>query len=312
MPHRFPLLLSIALLVFFNSSSAAAGPPRVVVSIKPIHSLVANLMVGIGDPDLLIEGGGSPHGYALRPSEARALSEADLVVWVGPELESFLQKALQSLSSDARKLQLAASMPEMLLPARTGGGWTAQADDHAGEAHHHAHDFDPHIWLGLPQARRIAELATNELIAIDPANADRYRANAVTLQKRLQALQTDLELELAQVREIPYVVFHDAFQYFEKTYQLNAVGALTLDPERKPGIRRVLEIREQIRRLKARCVFSEPQFEPRLIQTVVEDTGAATGTLDPVGAELDPGPDAYFTLMHNLATDLSKGLRQNP
>lgn len=312
MPHRFPLLLSIALLVFFSSWSAAADPPRVVVSIKPIHSLVANLMTGIAEPDLLIEGGGSPHGYALRPSEARALSEADLVVWVGPELESFLQKALQSLSSDSRKLQITAGMPEMLLPARTGGGWTEQADEHAGEAHHHAHDFDPHIWLGLPQARRIAELATRELVAIDPANADRYRDNAVTLQKRLQALESELEEKLAPVRDIPYIVFHDAFQYFEKAFRLNAVGALTLDPERKPGIRRVLEIREQIRRLKARCVFSEPQFEPRLVQTVVEDTGAASGTLDPVGAELAAGPDAYFILMRNLATDLSKGLQQKP
>lgn len=309
MQLRFSLLF-LAVVLALSSPFSAAAAPRVVVSIKPIHSLVANLMAGVAEPYLLIEGGGSPHGYSLRPSEARALNAAELVVWVGPELESFLEKSVTSLSSEARQLQLAVSMPDLLLPARTGGDWAEHADDDNGQGLLHAHGFDPHLWLGLPQARRIAELATTALIAIDAEHADQYRANAIQLQKRLDALQTELEEKLGPVRNIPYVVFHDAFQYFEKTFRLNTVGAVTLDPGRKPGIRRILEIRKQIRRLNARCVFSEPQFEPRLIKTVVEGTGTATGTLDPVGAELVPGPDAYFILMDNLAKDLNQGLRQ--
>jgi len=310
MKHRLPLLFLAVLLAFSRPLAAAAAEPQVVVSIKPIHSLVAGLMAGIAEPHLLIAGGGSPHGYSLRPSEARALNAADLVVWVGPELESFLEKALQSLSGDARNLQLADRMPEMLLPARTGGKWEEHAEAHGEEAGHHGHEFDPHLWLGIPQAKRVVELAEAALIAVDPAHAAAYRSNAALLQKRLAELQAELEQRLASVKEIPYIVFHDAFQYFENTFQLNAVAAITLDPERKPGIRRILEIREQIRRLDARCVFSEPQFEPRLIRTVVENTGAATGTLDPVGAELAAGPDAYFTLMRNLATNLVTGLSQ--
>lgn len=304
------LLLSAWILLPTAPANAGQDLPRVVVSIKPVHSLVAGIMAGAGEPLLLIKGGGSPHGYALRPSEARALNDAQLIIWVGPELESFLEKSLESLGSNARQLRLAASMQDLLLPARTGGVW----EDH----HNHSHaeheseaepEFDPHLWLGPAQAQRIAELTVAALSRVDPANRDLYRANGEKLQRRLQALQAELEQQLAPVADIPYLVFHDAYQYFEHAFDLNVIGSVTLNPERNPGIKRILEARRSIKQLGARCVFSEPQFEPRLVATVIENTGAATGILDPIGAALTEGPDTYFVLMRNLAEALVKGLQ---
>lgn len=305
------LLISWALLAA-TPSMAAPEAPRVVVSIKPIHSLVSSIMTGIGSPLLLIKGGGSPHGYALRPSEARALNEAQLVVWVGPELESFLAKSLTSLGKQARQLQLTGAMPELLLPIRAGGNWEHH-HDHSAEDHvmTPAGGFDPHLWLGPVQAKRITELAVAALGEIDPANRDRYRANGDRLQLRLDALQAELDRKLAPIRNTPYIVFHDAFQYFEHAFRLNAVGAVALNPARGPGLRRILEIRQTIRELNARCVFSEPQFEPRLVATIIEGTDTTTGVLDPIGATLPEGPDSYFILMNNLAEALIKGLSAN-
>ncbi len=298
---------TIAPLILFTLLWTTAGwaAPRVVVSIKPIHSLVANIMAGAETPTLLVKQGGSPHGYAMRPSEARALHQADLVIWVGPELESFLEKPLASGSK--RQLQLAAAMPDLLLPIRTGGQWQKQDQTH----HHnddHTREFDPHLWLGLAQAQRIATVTVAALIDIDPANRELYQANGKTLQHRLTRLQTELEQRLTPFADVPYVVFHDAYQYFETSFDMNAVGSVAIDPERSPGIRRILEIRSRIKDLDARCVFSEPQFEPRLVATVIEGTGAATADLDPVGADLPAGPDAYFTLMRNMGEALATGL----
>lgn len=283
--------------------------PQVVVSIKPVHSLVASIMTGAGSPLLLIKGGGSPHGYALRPSEAQALNQARLIIWVGPELESFLEKSLHSIGKDAQQLRLAESMPDLLLPARAGGSWEKE-DDHSAHSHasHLEEGIDPHLWLGPAQAKRIGALAVAALSEADPANRDLYRSNGEKLQQRLDALQLELAEKLAPVADVPYMVFHDAFQYFEHAFGLNVVGSVTLNPERSPGIRRILEIRNRIKQLGARCVFSEPQFEPRLIATVIEDTGAATGTLDPIGAALPEGADTYFILMRDLADALSEGL----
>ena len=291
--------------------SAEQPSPQVVVSIKPVHSLVAGIMAGAGSPMLLIKGGASPHGYALRPSEAHALNQARLIIWVGPELESFLEKSLGSIGKDAQQLRLAESMSNLLLPARAGGNWEEENDqsDHS-HASHLEEGIDPHLWLGPAQAKRITELAVVALSEADPANRDLYRANGKKLQQRLEALQLELAEKLAPVVDVPYMVFHDAFQYFEHAFGLNVVGSVTLNPERGPGIRRILEIRNRIQQLGARCVFSEPQFEPRLIATVIEDTDAATGTLDPIGADLPEGADTYFLLMRNLADALSECLAE--
>lgn len=296
-------------LLALSTTGWAAAPqgPRVVVSIKPLHSLVAGVMQGVAEPQLLLQGGASPHGYVLRPSEARLLNEAQLVVWVGPQLESFLQRTLATLGGKARQLELATELESLLLPTRSGGNW--DADEHAhGHGHESPGGRDQHLWLDPLLAKQIVEKTAAALTAIDPAHQSQYQHNAARLQQRLDQLHEQLKSRLAPVQKVPYVVFHDAYHYFEAAYGLNAVGSLTIDPERKPGAKRIREIRARIQTLQARCVFSEPQFEPRLVATVTEGSGARSGILDPIGAALPAGPEAYFLLLNSLADNLLAGL----
>ena len=309
---KISLYLWLLIFCLFGIScpalSAQQSAPQVVVSIKPIHSLVAGVMLGVGEPQLLLKGGGSPHGYVLRPSEARALASADLIIWVGHQLESFLEKPLKTLGQNARQLELSEVLQTQLLPLRELGDWEAHAH---GEAVEHAEKvaLNPHLWLSPLLAKGVVEQIAVTLAEIDPLHQQQYRKNAEQLQTRLDELHQRLQAKLAPVKTIPYVVFHDAYQYFESVYGLNVVGSITVDPERQPGARRILEMREKIARLKARCVFSEPQFEPRLLATLIEGTGARTASLDPLGSELAAGAESYFLLLDNLADDLLRGLQ---
>ena len=300
-----------------------------VVSIQPIHSLAAGVMSGIGEPALLIKGGASPHTYSLKPSEAEALQNADVVFWIGDEMETFLEKPLEALPTHATVVALDRAEGVVLLPSRDSGEWEAHADhdtgheqdhgdghgdghghgpaeDHAGEHAHGAHDM--HIWLDPSNATAIVARMVGVLSEADPANATRYQANGETLKTRLTALSSGIDGKLQPVRTTPYVVFHDAYQYFENRYGLSPAGSITVDPDRKPSARRLVDIREKIAESGAVCVFSEPQFEPGVLVTVIEGTRARTGVLDPLGADLPPGPDAYFALLENLATDLRRCL----
>ena len=305
------------LLLFILFSPAWAGDssvPKVVVSIKPIHSLVAGVMQGIGEPLLLVKKG-SPHGYVLRPSEARALANAQLVIWVGHELESFLQKPLSTLGHKARQLELAEQLKKSLLAKRQGGIWEKVEHQHEGEEENskanspQQTDADLHLWLDPMLAKQIVSLTGKALAEIDPDHRPLYQANTVALLEKLDRLHRDLKKQLEPVKETPYIVFHAAYQYFEAAYDLNAVGSITIDPERRPGAKRLVEIRQKIKQLNARCVFSEPQFESRLVATVIEGTGATTGILDPLGADIPAGPEAYFQLLIRLADDLYEGLK---
>lgn len=303
------IILSAGLLILsallFTTTVAAA--PRVVVSIKPLHSLVAGVMKGVATPQLLVKGGGSPHGYTLRPSEAQALSKADLVVWVGPELESFLAKPLITLGKKAHSLELKKTLQGGLLNKRHNGTWEAPAHHHKEK---HGAAIDLHLWLDPQLAQKIVVLTTDALIQIDPDHRQQYLANKENMMVRLQDLDNKLKQQLAPFKGVPYIVFHAAYQYFEAAYGLNAVGSITIDPDRKPGVKRVKEIRDKIIHLNARCVFSEPQFKSRLVSTVIKGTGAKTGTLDPLGADLVPGPDAYFQLLSRLGNHIVEGLSE--
>ena len=346
-------VLAILLAVLFSVASTptmAADPtgPNVVVSVKPLHSLVAGVMEGVAEPQLLITGGGSPHGYVMRPSEAKLLSRADLVVWVGPSLEIFLEKPLATLARQAAQVELEHVLEGQLLTQRVGGSWEAHAhhhhddghdehmaehdehhaeleehhdhDEHHDQAEHHDHEdgehhehaegrIDAHLWLSPPLAGQIVLQVAEGLGRIDPAHQEVYQQNAAKMQQRLSQLHQRLQEKLAPVKTVPYLVFHDAYQYFETAYGLNAVGSITVDPERKPGAQRISELRDKIKTLNVRCVFSEPQFEPRLIATIIEGTDVGNGVLDPLGAELATGPDTYFILLNNLADNLLEGLR---
>lgn len=302
----FALLLSFALpgVAAAQNASGAQAPgvaPGVVVSVKPLHSLTAAVMQGVGTPHLLVQGAASPHAYAMKPSDARALSQAALVVWVGPELETFLRKPLASLSGPARDLRLAQAPGVKLHETREGGAWDDHSHGHGhGHDHGHAHDHggpDGHIWLDPTNAKAIAAAVAAALTRVDPTNAATYAANLAALTARLDALDAEIAAMLAPVKDRPYIVFHDAYQYLERRYGLNAAGAITVSPEVRPGAARLSALRARIAKAGAVCVFAEPQFEPTLVRTLVEGTKARTGTLDPEGAAIPDGPDLYFTLL---------------
>jgi zinc transport system substrate-binding protein len=314
-------LLALAGTLIFSGTVLAADPVKVVASVKPIHSLVAGVMKGVAEPGLLVKGAASPHSFNLRPSDARALNQADLVFWVGEDLETFLTKPIQSLAGKAQPVALMEESGLTLLPTREGGAWEKHEDhgqeDHGPDDHgheDHAHEdehgtHDAHVWLDVDNARKMVATIAGKLSERDSANAARYQANAASLTERLTALDAELKTTLAPIKERPFVVFHDAYHYLEDRYGLNAVGAITVSPDQRPSAQRLSQLRSKISSLDAACVFAEPQFEPTLVATVVEKTAAKRGTLDPLGAALDDGPELYFTLMRGMAASLVSCLK---
>lgn len=284
------------------ASRPAAAAPRVAVTVKPLHSLIAGVMAGVGEPSLIIKGAGSPHTYSLKPSDARALADAEVIFWVGESLETFMEQPLAALGTRARIVEVARAPGVVLL---AGGA----AGHEEGHGPHEAAAWDGHLWLDPRNAKAVAHFAADVLAEVDPVNRDRYRANAAALDARIDALDAELASRLAPVRDVPFVVFHDAYRYFAGRYGLRSVGAITVSPERGPGARRVREVRDTIRTLGARCVFSEPQFPSAIVGTLIEGSGARTATLDPLGVDLPAGPDAWFALMRSLAEALSACLR---
>lgn len=320
----FPRLAAAALLASLPLAAPVAAAPEVVVSIKPLHSLVARLMQGVAEPALLVTGGASLHSFSLKPSQAGLLEQADLVVWIGPGFETFLAQPLESLAPDAAQVEALELPGILLLPPREGGVW--EAHDHGGEGHEHEHEaeghehdddhdhahdpahegeVDGHLFLDPGNALVIAEAAAGRLEALDPANAATYAANLEGLRGELAALDAEVAAALAAARGKPFVVFHDAYQYFEAHYGLAAIGSITVTPDQPPGARRLGEIRAKLRDLGALCVFAEPGFEPALIETLVEGTAVRTGVLDPEGTALPAGPGTYATLLRDLAHGLT-------
>ena len=321
------LLLSTSILF---GATAANAAPDVVVSIKPIHSLVAAVMEGVGEPALIVEGAASPHTFTMKPSNARAVQEADLVFWMGPNMEAFLEKPLEALASDATVIELDEAEGLTKLPFREGGAFEAHDhgeheeaghgedhdhdhdhEEHSGETDEHSHDhgeFDTHLWLDPSNAKAMAVAIEKALSAADPENAKAYGANLEALSQKIDGLDREIAGMVAPVKDKPFVVFHDAYQYFEDHYGVRVVGSITVSPEIMPGAERVREIQDRIKTLGAACVFAEPQFEPKLIQVVTEGTDARSGTLDPEGATLAAGPDLYFELMRSIATSLNECL----
>jgi zinc transport system substrate-binding protein len=278
----------------------ALAEVKVVASIKPVHSLVAAVMQGVGEPSLIVGGAGSPHNFSLKPSQAAELQDADLVFWMGEGLEAFLDKPLRTLGAGAKTVELIETPGLHTLKFREGGAFEAH-DDEEDEAHD---EIDMHVWLDPVNAKVLAKAIEEALAAADPDNAATYRANATALDAKLDALVTDISGELETVRDKRFVVFHDGYHYFENRFGVTAAGSLTVTPDVMPGAERVAEIQGTIARLGVTCVFSEPQFEPRLIAIVTEGTGARLGELDPLGASLGPGPGLYFELLRAMAASI--------
>ena len=312
--------LAMALLLGLATPAIAGEKPRIVASILPVHSLVAALAGDTYEVELLVPASASPHGYAMRPSEARRLQNADLIVWVGPDLETFLERALQGARRQAPVISLMEDLNLELLETREGGVWEhghhghGHDDDHGhdhdhghGHGHDHGHQdhahghHDAHIWLSPELVRSMITQLANQIIEWDPSRADPIAANRDALLDRIDSLDTRLAEQLAPVRDQAFIVFHDGYQYFERHYGLNAAGSISIDPSRMPGPRRLSELRERVQEGDVVCLFTEPQFRPALAETVAEGTDTRLGVLDPVGAELEPGPDAWFELMQNMA-----------
>lgn len=300
-------LLFASAALAFAASAEAEEPPRVVASILPLHALAASVMEGVASPSLLVPAGASPHTFQLKPSEARKLQEADIVLWVGQSLETFLEKPLRTLPKRATVVEVAALPGVETLRVREGGVWAEHDHDHG---HKHAGgdrgaEIDGHLWLDPMNGAAIVRALGELLAERDPERADLYRSNARSEVDRLEELDRALAARLAAVKDKPFVVFHDAYQYFEKRYGLSAAGSITVSPERQPSAKRLAALRRTIRERGAVCVFTEPQFKAPIVASVVEGTGARAAMLDPVGAPpLQPGPEAYRTLLGNLAEDL--------
>ncbi|MBA4783800.1 MAG: zinc ABC transporter substrate-binding protein ZnuA [Rhizobiales bacterium] len=334
------LLLTKTLLAF--TAVAASAELNVVASIKPVHSLVAAIMDGVGEPGLIIESAESPHNYALRPSKAQMLEEADLVFWIGHELETFLEKPLETIGASAKTVALMDAHDLIKLKFRKDGAFEKHDhdshdensesghDDHdhekKEEARHEGHDhektaaadhedhdhgaFDPHIWLDPANAKAMVHEIKEALIAADPLNAGKYEGNAKAVTAKFDTLIAEVAAELEPVKDKPFIVFHDAYQYFENRFGVTASGSITVSPEVIPGAERIAEIRARMQELGAACVFSEPQFEPKLVATVTEGTRAKFGVIDPLGAKLETGPDLYFELIRNMSASIKTCLSE--
>ena len=273
---------------------ARAEGIKVVASIAPVHSLLSGVMDGIGRPDLLVRGAGTPHAFALKPSSARLLNEARLVFWVGPGLERFLVKPLSALPRRVMAVELATAEGVKTRRFRDAGG------------------TDPHVWLDPRNAAAMTRIMVIVLANADPANAALYRRNGAALLARLGKLEAKISQTLEPVTGVSYLTFHDAFGYFEDRFGLRSAGAVAVAAGRPVGAKRISALRRLIRTGKIPCVFTEPEFEPALARTLIEGTKARIGILDPLGAGLTPGPGLYADLMRGLARSLKRCLKGGP
>ena len=289
------------LVLLLPLSLQAAEPPQVLVSIQPLHSLASNVMQGVAAPQLLVKGSQSPHTFSLRPSDMRKVSNADLIIWIGESLETPMTKVLKSVKASTHIIELGKAKDLELLDS------SEEEDDHHGHHHHH-HDFDPHLWLSPENAGKIVKLLVSELSRMDPENSNRYFANGIKTQIKIKRMDRKLRRTLRPVRHQPYLVFHDAYQYFERHYRLNRVGSVTVSPEVSPGAKHVRKLVKKIKSKQVKCIFSEPQFEPKLVKMLAKEGEVKDGVLDPLGATLPAGKDHYFQLIENLATSLSQCL----
>ncbi len=349
-------LLSLSATVALVAGSAGAEAPQVAVDIAPIHSLVARVMDGVGQPALIVAPGASPHEYSLRPSDAGALQEADVVFWLGHDLTPWLADALDSLAGQAEVVELIEAEGTVTLPTRQSALFEAHDnghdgdthDDHAhsegehagheGDAHdaeadggkdyaheekehEHAHDHDadpehaahdhghgdqdPHAWLSPDNATTWLNTIAATLSDADPENADAYRANAAAGLEDMADLKAEINAILDPVRGANFIVFHDAYQYFEESMNIRAAGAISVSDAADPSPARIAEIRARVRAEGVTCVLSEPQFAPGIVEAVMDGADARTAVLDPLGSDLEPGIALYPKLLRNLATTLA-------
>jgi len=294
-------LLTLIFSVFFLTSTANADV-KVVTSIKPIHSLVSYIMDGVGKPDVIVDGYNSPHGFSLKPSHAKMLENADLVIWVGEDLEAFLEKPLKTIAKKAKNIEVMDLNGIKKLAFREKNIFEVHDDHKEKDGHEGLHhgEYDPHVWLDPMNAKVIIKEITKQLIKLDSTNSSVYKFNSKKALAEIEKLTKNIKKDLG--KDLRFVVFHDAYQYFENRFGIQVFGALTVNTDVMPGAEQLSMIREVIEHEKVNCLFSEPQFNPSIIKSIAKDTNVKTGILDPLGAALDKGKDLYFDLLKKMAT----------
>ena len=328
MINRIQTFLIIVLFSIFSLVSSANAEVKVVTSIKPIHSLASYVMDGVGKPDVIVDGYNSPHGFSLKPSHAKMLENADLVIWVGEDLEAFLEKPLEAIAKKAKNIEVMDLKGIKKLKFREKNifeghddhghdehkehghdehkdehkehGHDEHKDEHDGHEGHGHGEHDPHVWLDPMNAKVIVKEITKQLVQLDSKNSATYKANSKKALADIDKLTKNIKKDLS--KDLRFVVFHDAYQYFEKRFGIQVLGALTVNTDVMPGAEQLSEIREVIEHEKVNCIFSEPQFNPSIIKSIAKDTKVKTGILDPLGAKLDKGKNLYFDLLNDMAS----------
>lgn len=298
-------LLLLALVLLPLSQARAV---EVLATIKPLQLIASAITEGGANPQLLLPPGSSPHDYALRPSDVRKIKRADLVLWVGPELERFLAPVLEQ---KANSLMLLPLMNEEHSDHEHHKVAIESHDDHPAHEHDHGTQ-DVHIWLDPHQAEQIAQLLAARLTKIDPEHSQRYQHNLQQFQAELAKVDQRIASQLAPAKGIGYFVFHDAYGHWEQHYQLPALGHFTVNPARAPGAKTVAAIHQALKQAQAQCVFAEPQFKPAVVSAVLRNTSAKLGTLDPLAVDIELGPKSYFVFIQQLADDMTTCLLNKP
>jgi len=303
-------LFSISAVATLLGSSAIADVPNVSVDIAPLHSLVASVMNGVGVPSLIIPPGSSPHDHQLRPSEAKAMQDANIVFWMGEELTPWMENAVKTLSSNASVTTFLENDKTSLLEFREGALFEAHEHD---DEEHDEHDddeqghgsHDPHAWLSPNNAKAWLDVIAAQLSSYDTENAGVYFTNAASAKSEIEMMIAEINLALDPIRGGKFIVFHDAYQYFENDFDFQASGAISIGDASDPSPARIAKIQKRIRDEEINCVLAEPQFKANLVQTVMEGSQANTNVIDPLGAGLKPGILLYNKLIKNMAQSLA-------
>lgn len=294
--------------MLLTSKFAAASAPNVLTTIKPLQLISQAITDGVTESDVLLPPGASPHSHSLRPSDARKLHSADVIFWIGPDMESFLTRTLPS-DKDVKAVAMMDS-DFVSLRKNNGGDCNDHHDhshDHQHEHDHHDHDpgeFDPHVWLSTDNGRAMAKVMTETLSQLDREHAEHYNANLQNFLKTLDDADARNKKKLAGLEETPFFVFHDAYGYLQDQYGLHIGGHFTLNPEQQPGARHLTNLRDTLKATGKTCIFREPQFQPAYIDRITEGLNVKIGVLDPLGEDIEPGPDGFARFINTLVDNI--------
>lgn len=274
--HRFAFLVS--LLGFLPLH--AAEPLNIMTSIPPLNALASGITAGVTKPTVLVPPEASHHHYSLKPSDRQALADADVVIWIGPDMENFLIKPLDNLSEKTTIISIT-DLPNLVrLPVRNDKNW--EVHEHEEDHHHHA-NLDPHIWLDPKNAIYIVQILTDTFVTLDTQHTDIYKKNAEEMIKKLNTLDQQLKEKLTAIQDKPFLIFHDAYQYLEKYYHLSAAGSISVNTDLPPSAQRIYQLQKRIKKENIVCIFAETGSTPAIVETLAAEKRAKISHLDSMG-----------------------------